>query len=187
MKIASFRFSPEDRGQYRRKSLNTLVVYQRGFATYRLTGFAIHEAAMNPTDLRILCTALGFTAVVMQGGKPSKKEGAVRATGFASLIEEFCRSALPDVFEAANLNLALDADIEKIDRAIDQHISDLKQNEATLLPEDKETLLKYYDRLQQRKARRMQAAFYDIADPRVLSDRVLKHLDEEIEESEATS
>ena len=53
---------------------------------------------MTLTDLRILCTALGFTAVAMQGGTPPKKESALRAAGFASLIEEFCRTSLPEAF-----------------------------------------------------------------------------------------
>ena len=67
---------------------------------------------MTPTDLRILCTALGFTAVVMQGGRPPKKESNFRAAVFAGLIEEFCRATLPDVFGEVekhsnqNLNLA---------------------------------------------------------------------------------
>jgi hypothetical protein len=54
---------------------------------------------MTLTDLRVLCAALGFTAVVMQGGKLPKNEGASRATGFAGLIEEFCRASVPEAFE----------------------------------------------------------------------------------------
>lgn len=56
---------------------------------------------MTPTDLRILCTALGFAAVVMQGGRPPKKESNLRAAAFAGLIEEFCRASLPEVFDEA--------------------------------------------------------------------------------------
>ena len=36
-----------------------------------------------------------------------------------------------------------------------------------------ETLLKFYDRLQQRKMRRVQAAFYETDDERIIADRVL--------------
>lgn len=53
---------------------------------------------MTLTDLRLLCTALGFTAVVMQGGEIEKKDGALRATGFANLIEEFCRVSFPEAY-----------------------------------------------------------------------------------------
>lgn len=54
---------------------------------------------MTRTDLRVLCVALGFTAVVMQGGTPSKKEGACRAMEFADLIEAFCYKTVPDALD----------------------------------------------------------------------------------------
>jgi hypothetical protein len=54
---------------------------------------------MTLRDLRALCAALGFTAVVMQGGKLPKKEGAMRAMAFSGLIEEFCRASVPEAFE----------------------------------------------------------------------------------------
>jgi hypothetical protein len=56
---------------------------------------------MTPTDLRVLCTALSFSLVVMQGGNGPKEEGACRATAFAALIEEFCRQSVPDAFATA--------------------------------------------------------------------------------------
>jgi hypothetical protein len=140
---------------------------------------------MTPPDLRVFCAALGFTAVVMQGGNPPKKEAGHRAKAFADLIEEFCRMSVPDAFGVANVNLSDDSDVTEIDRAIDKHIEELRTKESTILPEDKAILLKYYDRLQQRKSRRMQSAFYEMADARVLADRVLKHLDEEIEDGGA--
>jgi hypothetical protein len=54
---------------------------------------------MTRMDLRVLFRALGFTAVVMQGGKVPKAEGARRAAAFASLIEEFCRISVLEAFE----------------------------------------------------------------------------------------
>jgi hypothetical protein len=47
---------------------------------------------MTSPDLRTLCTALGFTAVVMKGQEGSQ-DGARRALGFAHLIEDFCTYA----------------------------------------------------------------------------------------------
>jgi hypothetical protein len=55
---------------------------------------------MKPHDVRLLCTALGFTAIVSREGKVSKKE----AVSFAKLIEDFCQSVVPEAFEAANGN-----------------------------------------------------------------------------------
>jgi hypothetical protein len=55
---------------------------------------------MKPHDVRLLCTALGFTALVTREGKASKS----KITDFAGLIEEFCQAAVPEAFEAANGN-----------------------------------------------------------------------------------
>ncbi|MDX2027204.1 MAG: hypothetical protein SFW62_01060 [Alphaproteobacteria bacterium] len=52
---------------------------------------------MIPDNFRLLCHALGFTAVVMKGDV-SQKDGAARATRLAGMIEEFCRATLPEVF-----------------------------------------------------------------------------------------
>src|SRR5580658_8456231 len=54
---------------------------------------------MKLTDLRALCTALGFTVVVIKDGEVPKAEGARRALEVAGLIEEFCRISVPDAFE----------------------------------------------------------------------------------------
>lgn len=62
---------------------------------------------MTPTALiefRLFCTALGFTAVVIQGGQPSKKDGALRAKTFAGLIEVFCRETVPEAFSGSREN-----------------------------------------------------------------------------------
>ncbi len=54
---------------------------------------------MTLTDLRLLCAALGFTAVVIHGGKAPKREAARRAGEFARLIEEFCRLSVPEAIK----------------------------------------------------------------------------------------
>ena len=54
---------------------------------------------MTPMDLRVLCAALGFTAVVMQNGKVPKQEGARRASEFACLIEEHRQITVPEALE----------------------------------------------------------------------------------------
>jgi hypothetical protein len=54
---------------------------------------------MTAMDLRVLCAALGFTTIVMQGGRVPKQEAAGRASDVAGLIEEFCRIVVPEAFE----------------------------------------------------------------------------------------
>jgi hypothetical protein len=57
---------------------------------------------LTQADIRFLCTALGFTAVAMQG-KAQDKDSALRAAAFASLIEEFCRTHVPEMAGATVL------------------------------------------------------------------------------------
>jgi hypothetical protein len=62
---------------------------------------------MTLTDFRLICTALGFAAVAMQSGNKSLEgEGASRAVGMAKLIEEFCRTAIPEAFERTEIEEA---------------------------------------------------------------------------------
>jgi hypothetical protein len=50
------------------------------------------DTPMTSVDLRTLCTALGFTAVVMKSQR-CRRNSARRALGFAHLIEDFCTYA----------------------------------------------------------------------------------------------
>jgi len=52
---------------------------------------------MNRKDLRILCTALGFTAIVLKEG--SSKDMAARATALARQMESFCIYSVPDAID----------------------------------------------------------------------------------------
>jgi hypothetical protein len=130
---------------------------------------------MTRGDYQIIFTALAFLKLVDRKG-PKKTDKAIRK--FAALIDEYCFGNS----EAPALN---DDDVARIDRAIEGHIAELQSTETTCLPSDRATLLKIYDRLQQRKTRRAQAAFYDTGDEKIIADRVLTYLDEEIEDRTA--
>lgn len=65
---------------------------------------------MSPIDLRILYSALGFNAVIMQGKDIFQKDGAFRATALANLIEEFCRVTLPEISSVADVGKETIAD-----------------------------------------------------------------------------
>lgn len=54
---------------------------------------------MTRMNLRVLCAALGFTAVVMRSGKIPKEGGAYRASEFTGHIEEYCRGTVPEALE----------------------------------------------------------------------------------------
>jgi len=53
---------------------------------------------MTPEDRQLLFTALGFMAVTMKGDK-AIGNGAARAQDYATLIEEFCRTTVPEAFD----------------------------------------------------------------------------------------
>jgi hypothetical protein len=137
---------------------------------------------MTPADLRTFCTALGFTAVVMQGN--TGKDNAARAQDIAVLIEEFCRTTLPDVFLSEEV-APVARDDAPIDRMIDRFKTELRDNQVASLPQDRETLLRFYDRLQLRQAWRHQKPFYAAAPDDLIANRVLSMIDEELNGDEA--
>jgi hypothetical protein len=138
---------------------------------------------MLQTDHRTIFTALAFLAVA--GKEPEGKNDLAKIGRLAALLDRFCAENTARFFSIISIDPHDEADTAQIDHAIDTHIAELRQQETTRLPEDRNTLLKYYDRLQQRKTRRIQSAFYQTGDVRILADRVLKYLDEEIEDMEA--
>ncbi|MDR3448778.1 MAG: hypothetical protein P4M15_03355 [Alphaproteobacteria bacterium] len=121
---------------------------------------------MTPDDLRLFCTALGFTAVVIKG-PPQAQDNARQALDFAHLIEAFClRAANQDVPQG------LDEEIERLKSA-------LRNEGSTDLHKDRATLLHLYERLQQRHA--LYASNDDVA------DRVLELLDAELDNDDNTA
>jgi hypothetical protein len=67
------------------------------------------------------------------------------------------------------------------DQIIERHLRELCDNDETHLPEDRQTLIKLIDRLEQRKSRRMRREFYASATEAQAADLVLELLDGEIE------
>lgn len=140
---------------------------------------------MTRTDHQILYTALAYIAVYLKG--PEEAHTAEPAIILARHIEEYCRNNIENAFPPVSIHFVHDKDVTAIDAGLDKHIHELRFTETTILPQDKETLLKFYDRLQQRKSRRMQSAFYEMANVEILANAVLKYLDEEIDDREAQS
>lgn len=135
--------------------------------------------SLTPLDRRTFYTALGFTAVIILGGKLNPKNRAARALTIARLMEEFCElhenaSAYgPDSPQAHDL----DAKIEEIKAA-------LRQDGAAHLPESRPDLLAFYDRLLHRRERRAQSAFYATAHEDMIANACLSMIDAEITDDE---
>jgi hypothetical protein len=129
-------------------------------------------------DQKTFFTALAFLAVVQKGKDAGENETAEQIRQLANLIEAFCADNVVSILAVRSE----DTDAAAIDLAIERHIQELQQKQETRLPEDRETLIKFYDRLYQRKARRVQRDFYANATEAKLADLVLRYLDEEIDD-----
>jgi len=88
---------------------------------------------MTPVDLRTLCAALGFTAVVMQGGNISAKERALRAADMADSIEEFCRTRAAET--ADGMQSSANAKLRMASRMAAIIVESLKEKGACI-PQD---------------------------------------------------
>ncbi len=130
-----------------------------------------------------LCVMLAFQTILANGKKAETPDTARRVVEFAKRMNEFCDLYVSKTFSPEIMGFVDDKGVGKIDDAIALHIEELRTKETTRLPEDKETLIQFYDRLQQRKSRRMQRQLYASATKEKLSDLILHYLDEEIEDT----
>ncbi|MDD3183325.1 MAG: hypothetical protein PHD48_11065 [Alphaproteobacteria bacterium] len=128
-----------------------------------------------------LCLMLAFQTVVAHGKQ--SRGMAEKVIELARRMNEFCVSNLSKAFHSDEFSFIEDYGAARIDVAIDLYKQELRTKEQTQLPQDRENLIHLYDRLQQRKARRMQRQFFTMAKEDKLADLVLNLLDEELEET----
>ena len=131
-----------------------------------------------------LCLMLAFQSMIANSKNTDTKDAATRIVELAKRMNEFCDLYVVEAFPPTTVAFAEGSAIVKIDEAIELHIEELRKDGTTRLPENRETLIQFYDRLQQRKSRRMQQMFYARATEEKLADLVLRYLDEEIEDAE---
>jgi len=123
--------------------------------------------------------------MLAHGKKDDSENVAEKVVELAKKMNEFCNLYVSQAFPLSTLRVADEAGAEKLDCEIEHHIRQLRTEETTHLPEDRDVLIKLYDRLQLRKARRLQWEFYASVKEEKLADLVLRLLDEEIEEAES--
>ena len=132
-----------------------------------------------------MCLVLAFQSVITHSKDAEMKDMAPKIMELAKLMNEFCELHLTQTFPTQTISFVNDKGAAGIDAAIGQHLMELWKDKATQLPKDRELLIKYYDRLQQRKLRRRQWQFYAKAPVKKLSGLVLHYLDKEIEDINA--
>ena len=100
----------------------------------------------------------------------------------AELIEAFCEENVLARMQA----VSDEPGGLLLDEMIGRHMRELRDLQETHLPEDRQILMKFHDRLEHRKARRKSRDFYGYASEDKLADAVLRLLDEEIEAEKET-
>ncbi|MDE1902048.1 MAG: hypothetical protein KGI37_10465 [Alphaproteobacteria bacterium] len=127
-----------------------------------------------------------MTAFIKEDKEPSE-DRIHKILTLARLLGEFCTEHTASSLKEMENPFVDEAGPVEADAEIDRHIKELRYKNETMLPEGKAALLRLYDRLQQRKSRRLQSEFYLTAREGKLADLVLRYLDEEIEAAEGQS
>ena len=129
---------------------------------------------MAALNRKFFVNGLAFVAVLMKGKDAESAAMASQTHDLAQLIMAYCAANDGALQTKASPEMVLD-------RAIDRHKTELRDEEETRLPQDRQALIGLHGRLQSRKALRTSRDFYGYADEDKLANAVLALLDEEIE------
>jgi len=101
-------------------------------------------------DQRLLFTSLGFLSVVMQGDDTMTNR-AGRARTMASLIEEFCRWAVPDAFDEVMERTEDGYTPPRVDHLIETFKMTKVEDKEQFLPKERSLLLMMHKQLEERR------------------------------------
>ena len=131
---------------------------------------------MTRTDYKVVFTALGFLAVVLDNVPRDKQ--VFRATSLAQLIEAFCATSVPGAFMSDAPEAVRTTETEKI---LELYIAELRDTGSAQLSHDRQTLLGMYELLLIQKIRFEQAAFFESGHDDVIANRILQLAEERIQ------
>jgi len=106
---------------------------------------------------RVLYEALGFLAVVISGDD-SQKDGAVRATALATMMEAFCHRGAKSIAHQPE-KPASAANDDDLDDVIEKLKGSAHIRQLICITEDKSLLVQLYHRLQERQREQADATF----------------------------
>jgi hypothetical protein len=138
---------------------------------------------MTRNDLRIFCTALGFTATVLSDVPDDKQ--ALRAKSISRLIESYCLVTVPEALGISSESVESDGDYLTLDRVIEEYKTKLQNEGSAGLPYGKETLAAMCDRLLVRQMRRQHREAFQSSSSDDIADKILHLVEEEIAADEA--
>jgi hypothetical protein len=131
---------------------------------------------MRRTDHKIIFTALGFLAVILDNAPRDRQ--AMRAMTVAQLIEEFCASSVPDAFTSEAPEGARTAETEEL---LQLYIAEFRDTGSAQLSHDRQTLLGMYELLLLQKLRFEQKAFFESGHDEVIANRILQLVEEQLQ------
>jgi hypothetical protein len=152
-----------------------LLLFPRAGSAH-LASLKIGEGVMTNNNNKILFTALGFLAVIMNEVPQNKR--ALRATALARLIEEFCATALPEAVANNCLEASRWAETENL---IELYIAELRDTGSARLNYDRPTLLNMYEQLLFQKMLHEQKEFIASGHDDVIANRILQLAEEKIQ------
>ena len=105
-----------------------------------------------------------------------------RIIDLAQQVSDFCNLYAPNIADMPAVQLVNEAGAEELDRTIETFVGQRREEYTVALPDDEATLLKLYDRLQQRAARRVNRLLFASISQADLKKHVISQIDGEIEE-----
>lgn len=109
-------------------------------------------------------------------------DAAKRIVDRAQKISDFCNLYAPNIADMPAVQLVNEAGAEELDKTIGSFVEQRREKFTVDLPDDEETLLKLYDRLQQRAARRVNRLLFASISKADLKKHIISQIDGEIED-----
>lgn len=129
-----------------------------------------------------LYLGLSFLASALTDKDFYSVDAAKRIVDRAQKISDFCNLYAPNVADMPTVQLVNEVGAEELDKIIGGFVEQRRKKFTVALPDDEETLLKLYDRLQHRAARRINRLLFAQISREKLAKSILSQLDQEIED-----
>ena len=130
-----------------------------------------------------LYIALAFQTILTTDKKDFYATGtSKRIVNLAQQISDFCNLYVPDIADMPVVQLVNEVGAEELDKTIEIFVDQRREEYTIVLPDDEATLLKLYDRLQQRAARRVNRLLFASISKDDLKKHIISQIDGENED-----
>ena len=130
-----------------------------------------------------LYIALAFQTILTTDKKDFYATGtSKRIVDLAQQISDFCNLYVPDIADMPVVQFVNEVGAEELDKTIEIFVDQRREESTIVLPDDEATLLKLYDRLQQRAARRVNRLLFASISKDDLKKHIISQIDGENED-----